>query len=159
MFHSSWLTLLVRLKWYFWEWFTGPAEKSGDKPFHWDLLSLGSNASGSLFQHRMDFSPFLSDKWSAYVRWEIEKNEKPASLRGSIWKLHMQAEDAGKVCCSFCTCSPHVWWKPWVRLGQSGNAAQQKLLIAAKGLSLETLSIICSVRGFADTKLISSITC
>lgn len=97
MCHSCWLTPLVRLKWYFWEWFTGPAEKSGAKPFHWELLTLGSNAGGSQFQHGMDFSSFLSDKWSAYVRWEIEKNEKAAGLGGSIWKLHMQAEGTGKV--------------------------------------------------------------
>lgn len=96
MCHSCWLTPLVRLKLYFWEWFTGPAEKSGAKPFHWDLLTLGSNAGGSQFQHRMDFPPFLSDKWSAYVRWEIEKMRNLQAL-GAIWKLWMQAEDAGKV--------------------------------------------------------------
>lgn len=112
MFHSCWWTSLVRLKWYFWEWFTGPAEKYGDKPFHWDLLTLGSNAGGSLFQYRMDFFPFLSDKWSAYVRWEIEKNEKPAGIRGSIWKLHMQRTQgkSGVSVLALLTCDGSPGW-------------------------------------------------
>lgn len=55
---SCWLAVHIEFKQYFWEWFIGRAEKPGAESIHWDLLTLGSSAGGSLFQHRMDFPLF-----------------------------------------------------------------------------------------------------
>lgn len=155
MCYSCWLTPHVGFQLCFWEWFIGPAEKSRAKPLHWDLLTLGSNAGGSPFQHGMDFFPFLADKWSAYVRWDIEeKMESLKPLEGSMWNSVVGL-------CQHRVNLLQFWYlrEPRRRRGRSSQGhCSAKPPRSRQGLQLETFSITGSTRGCFDTNLISTIT-